>query len=251
MKKKLSIQSLNSLFDHFQNLPETVFWIRDIKSEKQLYLSSSFSEIWEQNLEILYEHPDSWADFLIPSDKVTEQMNMRLKDLEQVNDIYYQIKASENKAKYIKDSAYILTDIDGESVGMAGFAQQLTEPQWKIESSPEYDQYKRMQNDHKNQVFGILKKELGLKSSPLDLMQPHQNQPPHQRVNVRAIDGKKISVTSKEHQVLWHLLEGLTAKETAKKMFISPRTVEFHLNNLKLKVGCNNKVALLAHVVLI
>ena len=43
--KKLTTDSLDSLFDHL-NQPETIFWIRDKSYKKQIYLSTSIEAVW-------------------------------------------------------------------------------------------------------------------------------------------------------------------------------------------------------------
>lgn len=48
----------------------------------------------------------------------------------------------------------------------------------------------------------------------------------------------KTSVLNfREHQCLCFLLHGFSAKETAKELSLSPRTIEFYLNTIKKKLG--------------
>lgn len=54
-----------------------------------------------------------------------------------------------------------------------------------------------------------------------------------------------IQLTLKQKQCLEYLAKGLSAKEIAAKMHISPRTVETHLNNVKNKLNLNYKSELL------
>lgn len=52
----------------------------------------------------------------------------------------------------------------------------------------------------------------------------------------------KFSILSmRERECVYFYINGLTAKETAKKLFISPRTVETHLEHVKQKLHCRNK----------
>lgn len=48
-------------------------------------------------------------------------------------------------------------------------------------------------------------------------------------------------LTSRERQCLDLLLQGQTAKQTAFHLALSPRTVEFYMNNIKRKLKCSNK----------
>ena len=43
------------------------------------------------------------------------------------------------------------------------------------------------------------------------------------------------------------LAEGLTAKDVAKKLYISPKTVENHRTNLMKKLGLNSTVELIRY----
>jgi DNA-binding CsgD family transcriptional regulator len=49
------------------------------------------------------------------------------------------------------------------------------------------------------------------------------------------------NLTQRERQCLQHLLNGKNAKETAALLNLSPRTVEFYLENIKVKFNCSNK----------
>jgi len=52
----------------------------------------------------------------------------------------------------------------------------------------------------------------------------------------------------REIDIVRCLLYGNTAKKTAKELFISPRTVERHLENIKAKFSCRNKYELVKKV---
>jgi len=61
----------------------------------------------------------------------------------------------------------------------------------------------------------------------------------------QALNREIIPLLSKrEMDIVTFLLNGQTAKETASKLFISSRTVEAHLNNIKEKLKCRNKFEL-------
>ena len=52
---------------------------------------------------------------------------------------------------------------------------------------------------------------------------------------------KKIDITERQAECLFFLLRGKTAKEIAKFLNISPRTVEDYIEMLKLKFSCQTK----------
>jgi DNA-binding CsgD family transcriptional regulator len=52
---------------------------------------------------------------------------------------------------------------------------------------------------------------------------------------------KSSTLTTKEASCLLHIANGLSAKEIGKLMNISYRTVEIHIANIKVKLGCKSK----------
>ena len=56
-------------------------------------------------------------------------------------------------------------------------------------------------------------------------------------------------LTIRERQVLAFLVEGMSAKEIAIGLGIAPRTVECHIDHLRAKMQCRNRVQLIASAV--
>jgi LuxR family transcriptional regulator, transcriptional regulator of spore coat protein len=48
-------------------------------------------------------------------------------------------------------------------------------------------------------------------------------------------------LSEREHQILELVAVGLSAKEVAQKIFIAPRTVERHIENIRLKMRARNR----------
>ena len=60
------------------------------------------------------------------------------------------------------------------------------------------------------------------------------------------IDPRPVAVlTSREKEVLEQLAEGRSAKEVARGLSIAPRTVERHIENLRLKLHARNTAHLI------
>lgn len=59
------------------------------------------------------------------------------------------------------------------------------------------------------------------------------------------INKKNDALTNKEKECAKFLINGCSAKEVARLLNISNRTVEFHLSNIKTKLGCRNKAQLI------
>ena len=56
------------------------------------------------------------------------------------------------------------------------------------------------------------------------------------------MDKKKVlsGISEREKEVIWHLAQGLTAKQIGHKLNISTTTVITHSNNLRIKLKCKN-----------
>lgn len=61
--------------------------------------------------------------------------------------------------------------------------------------------------------------------------------------------GPRVSLTGRERQIAALLVDGLTSKEAAKQLVISPRTVDIHRCNLLKKYGVNSTSELIKRIV--
>ena len=52
----------------------------------------------------------------------------------------------------------------------------------------------------------------------------------------------KVTLTKRETEVLSLVAQGHTSQETADALFLSPRTVSFHLSQVYEKLGVSNRV---------
>jgi len=56
-------------------------------------------------------------------------------------------------------------------------------------------------------------------------------------------------LTNRETDVVFYMLRGKNSREIADIMFISPRTVEFHIDNIKSKLACNKRSQILEYAI--
>lgn len=55
-----------------------------------------------------------------------------------------------------------------------------------------------------------------------------------------------IVLTVREIECSYYLIKGLSSREIAVKIFLSPRTVDYYIENVKGKFGCSRRTELVA-----
>lgn len=76
----------------------------------------------------------------------------------------------------------------------------------------------------------------------------NKNQVSYELTN--AISSAEFSLSERQTECLFYLLRGFTVPMIAEKMFVSTRTIESHIENIKLAVGCYTKADLLEKALL-
>ncbi len=107
--------------------------------------------------------------------------------------------------------------------------------------------------DTKHQLQGILGISIVIGEHPLAEAIMHlaelgllpKNTPQNQ---VFSLQLENVYLTPREQECLEHTVKGYTAKQIAKKLSISPRTVEDYLNQTKLKLGVSTKQEMIQKV---
>jgi DNA-binding NarL/FixJ family response regulator len=80
-------------------------------------------------------------------------------------------------------------------------------------------------------------------------LQAIRNASKYKDAHVTNINNIPIELTKRETEVLQLICQEYTNGEIAEKMFLSPRTVEGHRNNLLAKIGCRNTAGLVLFAV--
>src|SRR6478609_405359 len=77
------LEEATRFFHFFSQRIETVFWVRDTRCNKQIYISPAYEKIWGRSCESLYENPDSWIETLIAEDQDPHTADTRLLRLDE------------------------------------------------------------------------------------------------------------------------------------------------------------------------
>ena len=94
-------------------------------------------------------------------------------------------------------------------------------------------------------ILDVLAKGFSYSRQVLEML--HQNLQQKSRPSLRIPFG--IELTSREQEILQLICEECTTAEIAEKLYISPRTVDGHRNNLLEKLGCKNVAGLVVYAI--
>ncbi len=61
-------------------------------------------------------------------------------------------------------------------------------------------------------------------------------------ISPAVVDDQVVKLTKREVEVLTHVVQGRSSKEVADTLFVSKRTVDFHLANIYDKLHVSNRV---------
>lgn len=63
------------------------------------------------------------------------------------------------------------------------------------------------------------------------------------------INREKHSISKRENEIIENLSHGLSEKEIGEKMYISPKTVSNHLDNIRRKLGVSKNIEIVAYYI--
>ena len=63
------------------------------------------------------------------------------------------------------------------------------------------------------------------------------------------VNREKHSITAWEKDIIEYLSQGLSEKEIGEKLFISPKTVSNHLDNIRRKLGVSKNIEIVAYYI--
>lgn len=108
-----------------ENIKE-VFYLTDPTTQKLLYISNAFEDIWGVTAEYLYENMPYFVESVLPEYK--EKVIKSLEDQSQgkFTDIEYKIKRPDGTERWIRDRSYPIFDETGKVIRISGIADDIT-----------------------------------------------------------------------------------------------------------------------------
>lgn len=225
MKLNLNIDSWCALFADQISSSNNVFWLNSLDYQDHTFISPAFETIWGIHPEKLYQNSVRFSDFMDndPNNQFKQYCVGRHNDHES-GYVLYNIRSADGKQKLIRDRYMTLYNESGEPIAAAGVAIDISH---NADLANDIKVLKSVDEQHQaiqNQYTNILSERLKLLSPP--------------PTNALPI------LSNREKQCAHLLIQGKTAQQTANELFISKRTVERHLENIKIKFNCSRKVDL-------
>jgi len=166
-RQRLSeLETASRFFHFFAAKINAVFWVRDPKYLKQLYVSPAYEKIWGRSCESLYTHPEGWIETLVPEDRQNEHIAKgRLESLEQHGPSMhfgsrYRIARPDGALVWIKDNSFPIHDYQDRLIGFAGIAEDITEDVLHEKELVEAKQRAEIANRAKSEFLATMSHEL-------------------------------------------------------------------------------------------
>ena len=109
-----------------ENIRE-VFWLTDAKTQKVIYVSPSYEEVWGIPREDLYKDAYNWMASIHPDDR--DEVTSQYSELWKTGkfDVEYRVIKPDGEIRYIHDKGFPIDDEQGNIYRFTGLAEDITE----------------------------------------------------------------------------------------------------------------------------
>ncbi|MFB2939447.1 PAS domain S-box protein [Aerosakkonemataceae cyanobacterium BLCC-F154] len=130
-QKKVEV-TLRETEEKFRQLAEniqTAFWIKDIETQKIIYLSNAYENIWQRSCESVHQNILNWLETVHPDDRQSVEAIFLEVENPKPCEAKYRIIRPDGSIRWIRDRAFPIANEAGEIVRIAGIAEDITEKQ--------------------------------------------------------------------------------------------------------------------------
>ena len=104
-----------------------VFFLIDADSNRMLYISPAYEEIWGRSCESLYANPESWTEAIHPDDRASAYEKYKKGMSAGKFEYEYRIVRPDGSIRWIETRGFPVRDDAGKIVRIAGVAKDITE----------------------------------------------------------------------------------------------------------------------------
>lgn len=120
------LEQAEELFGNLADATALVWWAKDLKTGRVMYVSPGFENLWEMSCEELYQRPASWVDRIHPDDRVRVTAKFSMIPTSGKAEEVYRLVLPSGKRRWIRDRG-ILMHRNNEPSHTAGLAEDITE----------------------------------------------------------------------------------------------------------------------------
>jgi PAS domain S-box-containing protein len=129
-ERKEAEKNLRASESRFRQMAENirdVFFLRDADSNRMLYVSPAYEEIWGRSRESLYAHPESWIESIHPDDRASAYEKNKQGILARKFQMEYRIVRPDGSIRWIESRGFPVRDDAGTIVRITGVVEDITE----------------------------------------------------------------------------------------------------------------------------
>ncbi len=104
-----------------------VFFLRDIASQRMLYVSPAYEGIWGATVESLYADPKSWLAAVHPEDRAAAASGAMDGMTKETFQIEYRVVRPDGTVRWLESRGYPVRDAAGVAVRVAGVVKDVTQ----------------------------------------------------------------------------------------------------------------------------
>ena len=130
LERDRSKAALVSSEARFRELAENigdVFYNRDSRTGRMLYVSPGYEKIWGRSCDSLYASPESYLEAVLPEDGRLQLKTRKQQNKNQKSDEQYRILNGQGDIRWIHDISYPVFDASGRLERIVGTAQDITD----------------------------------------------------------------------------------------------------------------------------
>lgn len=239
LKKEFS--HVFELFDFLGRQLSDTLWICNGDYSKQIYVSPQFETVWGRNCHELYNDIDVFRASIFEEDisKIYPVYNERF-FTSNCPPAIFRIHQPNGQVKFIKDICVNLYNDNGKKIAAMGLGKNISEAEW--EENQDHSKKRKIIDNVDNDLFLAIASSLKLNLSVT--LENKENKDDY----FICVNDVFIRLTRREATCVYYLVQGYTGKLIAKKLSLSPRTVETHLINIKNKAECNRAIELIRKI---